>query len=186
MSYNFFQMTQNQGQQTNGNFEMGGDELPPIPENTQVLAACEEAKWDEYQGKSHVTLKWRIAQPAQFNNRVIFQKLKVTQTDQAKAQCAMRMLAAIDFNAGGRMVAYMQQNNEMMPSGQALQGVTSTPMMLKLGVWELDDKSKSGNWIKSVAPYAPQKSAPQAQFVPQQPQQMQQPQMQPDNGSIPF
>lgn len=169
--YNFFAATQ--GIQNAGTFEMGGDDLPPIPDNTQVLAVCEEAKWDEYQGVETINLKWRIAQPQDYNNRVVFHKLKAKDADMAKAQKAMQMLAAIDFNAGGKMVAAMQARSETMPSGESLQGITNVPMMLKLGVWELEDKSKAGNWVRSVAPYAraaaavaPAPVAPVAQPAP--------------------
>ena len=130
------------------NFELGGD-LAPIPENTRVLAIAEEAKNDEYQGARYIKVKWRISQPAEYANRVIYQKLQVYTPD--KADKHKRMLAAIATNAGGQLFAAMQQAGESEPSDMSLSTITNRPMVLQLGVWETEDKSKSGNWVKAVS-----------------------------------
>lgn len=141
-------------------FEMGGEDFAPIPDGTRVVATCEEAKTAEWDGKRYINLKWRINLPQEYANRVIFQKLHVY--DPAKADRARSMLAAISTNAGGRMVQMMQQNGEAEPSDASLQALTNSPMVLMLGVWELDDKSKSGNWVKAVSKYERQAQQPQA------------------------
>ena len=33
-------------------FEMGGGDIKPIPNNTALIAAIEEAKWADYQGET--------------------------------------------------------------------------------------------------------------------------------------
>ena len=149
-------------------FVLGGDDLAPIPKDTRVLAICEEAKNSEYNGERYINLKWRVNQPAEYANRVLFQKLKVF--DPAKADTHKRMLAAIATNAGGKLFASMQKAGENEPSDQSLASVTNSPMVLLLDVWELDDKSKSGNWVKSVsarqasgAASSPVKAAPVVQ-----------------------
>jgi len=76
------------------------------------------------------------------------------------------MLAAIASNAGGRLFQAMAAGNEQMPSDASLQTLCNSPMVLLLDVWELDDKSKSGNWVRSVAPYSQQAAAPVAQAAP--------------------
>lgn len=163
------------GINTNQNtFELGGS-VDLIPKNTRVVATCEEAKNDSYNGENYINLKWRVNLPKEFANRVVFQKLKVY--DQAKQKSAREMLAAIATNAGGRLFQAMAAGNEQMPSDASLQTLCNSPMVLLLDVWELDDKSKSGNWVRSVAPYSQQQAqapvapqpvqqpAPQAQFT---------------------
>lgn len=173
------------GINTNQNtFEIGGGEL--IPKNTRVVATCEEAGNDSYNGENYISLKWRVNLPKEYANRVIFQKLKVY--DQAKQQKAREMLAAIATNAGGRLFQAMTAGNEQMPSDASLQSLCNSPMVLQLDVWELDDKSKSGNWVRLVAPYSQQQT--QAPVVQQPVQQMavQQQNQQEQDGfdSIPF
>ena len=143
----FFTQSNGKSVQSTGNFESGGG-LAPIPEGTQVLAVIDEAKWDTYQNESFVSLRWSIAKPQEYANRKIFQKIKVMDSDDSKRDKALMMLAAIDTNAGGKLQAAGVQ-----PDTQALAAaLMNRPMVLKLGVWELDDKSKSGNWVSKVAP----------------------------------
>ena len=144
----FFTQSNGQAVKSTGNFESGGGNLAPIPDGTQVLAVIDEAKWDTYQNESFISLRWSIAKPQEYANRKIFQKIKVMDADASKRDKALMMLAAIDTNAGGKLQAAGVQ-----PDTQALAAaLMNRPMVLKLGVWELDDKSKSGNWVSKVAP----------------------------------
>lgn len=153
----FFVQSNGQAVQSTGNFESGGG-LAPIPDGTQVLAVIDEAKWDTYQNESYISLRWSVARPQEYVNRKIFQKIKVMDSDPAKRDKALLMLAAIDTNAGGKLQAAGVQ-----PDTQALAAaLMNRPMVLKLGVWELDDKSKSGNWVSKVAP-RPQAGQPAQQ-----------------------
>ncbi len=137
-------------QENAGNFEMS-TEIEPIPEGTQVLAAVEEAKNAEYQGVAHINIKWRVAQPAEYANRVLYQKVRCYESDEAKANKGKQMLFAIATNAGGKLFQAMESAGESEPSNMSLTRLCGAPMVLKLGVWELDDKSKSGNWIMAVS-----------------------------------
>ena len=149
----FWQTSDGKTAQSNeGKFEMGGGDIAPIADGTSVLAIAEEAKNNEYQGKQFINVKWRISKPAEYANRVIFQKIQVYEADQAKSDKAKRMLAAIASNAGGGLFSAMEQRKETMPSDMSLAQLCNRPMVLKLGVWELDDKSKSGNWVQAVSP----------------------------------
>lgn len=153
--------------ETDGKFESGGGDLPPIPKGTQVLASIDQAKWSEFEGQRYIDLRWTIARPDEYANRKIFQKVRVNDSDPVKRDKALRMLAAIDANAGGKLVAAGVE-----PTDEALvSSLSNRPMVLKLEVWELDDKSKSGNWIAQVAPYNKQASAAPANpmSAPQQP-----------------
>jgi hypothetical protein len=149
-------------QKTVGKFEMGGGDIAPIPDGTSVLAIAEEAKNDEYQDTKFIKVKWRISKPAEYANRVIFQKVQVYEKDAGKADKAKRMLAAIASNAGGGLFSSMEQRNETMPSDMSLAQLCNRPMVLKMGVWELDDKSKSGNWVQAVSPAKAGAAAPAA------------------------
>lgn len=149
-------------QQADGKFEMGGDTLAPIPEDTSVLAIAEEAKNNEYQGDEYINVKWRISKPAEYANRVIFQKIRAYDSDATKADKAKRMLAAIAANAGGGLFSTMEQRGEDRPSDMSLAQICNRPMVLKLGIWELEDKTKSGNWIKAVSPAKSGAAAPAA------------------------
>lgn len=171
------------GINTNQNtFELGGS-VDLIPKNTRVVATCEEAKNDSYNGENYINLKWRVNLPKEYANRVVFQKLKVY--DQAKQKSAREMLAAIASNAGGRLFQAMMAGNEQMPSDASLQTLCNSPMVLLLDVWELDDKSKSGNWVRSVAPYSQQQAPAPAPVVAAQPVQQPAPQTQ-FTDDIPF
>lgn len=161
---------------TNTTFDAGGGNLDPIPDNTSCIAAIEEAKWDSYEGDSFINLKWRVMRPAAYANRVLFQKLKVYGTakdkdPKATADKAKRMLAAIDANCGGKLMALGRDFED----ADLMIALVGKPMAIKVQVWQLDDKSKSGNWISAVAPAKAQSAAPAApaqaptQAAPRQP-----------------
>ena len=83
----FWQKQDGSAVETSTTFESGGGEITPIPNNTALIAAIEEAKWADWEGESYINLKWRVMRPSEFANRVIFQKLKVfsdKQGDKAK------------------------------------------------------------------------------------------------------
>lgn len=152
--------TEAQASQT---FEIEGGDLAPIPDNTDALSAIEEAKWAMYEGDHYVSLKWRIAAPEQYARRVVFQKLFVfgkagDKDKKATSDRAKRMLAAIDTNAGGRL---LKLNNE--PSDDDLMAALAGKMMaIKLKVWKMNNngEEKTGNWICAVAPAKRQSAQP--------------------------
>ncbi len=135
----------------NGEFNAGGGAFDPIPNNTEVLATADEAKWSEYDGDRYINIKWVVLAPDAHKDRVLFQKIKVFEADPMKAQKAKNMLAAIDFNAsGGKLVQSGQE-----PTDETLsQHLCHSPMYLKLMVWEMEinGEEKSGNWVQQVAP----------------------------------
>jgi len=134
-----------------GKFETGGGDMEPIPAKTQVLAAPDEAKWDEYDGDRYISLRWSVMAPAEYKNRKIFQKIRVESDDPKKAEKAKRMLAAIDANAGGKLVKSGKE-----PDDKALtMSLVNKPMVLMLQVWKIETESgeeKTGNWISAVSP----------------------------------
>lgn len=160
----FFQLSDGNNVNTNGTMEMGGGDLPPIPANTNVLAAIDEAKIDGYEGNRFIKLRWTILQPEQFKNRKIFQKVHAYDTDTNKRDKAIRMLAAIDANCGGKLVASGQEPNDQNLTAALL----NRPMVLNLQVWETEDKTKSGNWVSKVSPRQ-QAAAPAPAAAPMTP-----------------
>ena len=138
-------------------FESGGGDLEPIPNATGCIAAIEEAKWDEYKDDEYISLKWRVMKPAEFANRVIYQKVKVMGTSQCKdrlatADKAKRMLAAIDTNAGGKLMQVQGKPEDT----DLMMALVGKQMAIKAMVWKIkqdDGEIKQGNWIGAVAPY---------------------------------
>lgn len=129
-----------------GSFDMGGGSFEPIPDNTDVLAAPVEAKWDSYEGDSYINIAWTILKPEDYANRRVFQKVKVNEPDSKKAEKAKRMLAAIDANAGGNLRA-----SGKAPDDESLtKCLVNKQMIIKLMVWEIN--GKSGNWVCAVSP----------------------------------
>ena len=147
----FFTLSTGQQAAATGEFESAGGDLAPIPAGTQVLAAIDQAKWDTNTDRTEdfIALRWTIALPEEFKNRKVFQKVRVNNPDPDKADTAIMMLAAIDANAGGKLMASGEA-----PTDQAMSCLFNRPMVLKLGVWKMDvnGEEKSGNWVQKVAP----------------------------------
>ena len=134
-------------------FDAGGGDIKPIPNNTALIAAIEEAKWAEYDGEHYINLKWRIMRPADYANRVLFHKLKVFSPKQGDK--AKQMLAAIDANCGGKLSKLTETPEDM----HLMTALVGKPMAVKVQIWDIN--GKTGNWISAVSPAKSQ--APQAQ-----------------------
>ena len=142
-----------------GEFDAGGGSMEPIPNYSSGLAAIDEAKWDKKQdGSEFISLRWTVLAPDEYKNRKIFQKLWVTDDDpQAKDAVkkrdkAKKMLAAIDTNAGGKLLA-----KPVKPTNESLSAcLTNKPMIIKVMVWKMQNnqtgEEMSGNWIGAVSP----------------------------------
>ena len=157
----FFQLSTGQAVQATGEFESGGGNMEPLPEGTQVMAMVDQAKWDAHDGEYFVSLRWTVAMPEEYKNRKIFQKIKVKNPDAEKRDKALMMLAAIDANAGGQIMALGAEPEDADLAAALL----NRPMVLKLGLWKMDNaqgESKSGNWVQKVAPRKKGATAPAA------------------------
>lgn len=142
--------------ESNDSFELAGGNLEPIPNDTTCIAAIEEAKWDSYQADRYISLKWRVMQPDAYANRVIFHKVKVfgmanDKDPSATADKAKRMLAAIDANAGGKLMQVTGEPSDM----DLMSALVGKMMAIKCMIWEIKKdtgEEMSGNWIAAVAP----------------------------------
>lgn len=138
--------------------EMGGGDIEPMPDGTTVRAIITEAKWDfPAEGDAFIKLRWDVVD-GEYKKRVVFQKIRVEESDANKRDKAIAMLAAIDFNTGGKLLA-----KDGKPSdADLMMNLTNKPMVLRVRVWDMD--GKKGNWVQMVASMtAPaQKAAPAA------------------------
>ena len=93
----FFDLSDNSKVSTDGNFEIdaGG---ATIPNDTTCLAMIDEAGWADYQGDEYINLRWVIAEPKQYANRKVFQKIRVYDADAKKADKAKKMLIESDWS----------------------------------------------------------------------------------------
>ena len=143
--WNLSDNTQITNEEKAGTFESGGGDFEPIPAGTQLKACIDDAAWDDYEGSYFINLTWSVLE-GEFENRKVFQKVRVRDNDPKKRDKALRMLAAIDANAGGKL---MESGAE--PDDNALQSsLVNKPMIIKVGVREMNDRK--GNWVQKVAP----------------------------------
>lgn len=142
----FFTLSDGTTAQSDGNMEMGGGSLDPIPNDTNVLAMITDSRSVTYEGETYISNTWTILAPAEYKNRKIFQKLRVYDSDPAKKDKALRMLAAIDANCGGKLVSSgLEPTNHLLSSS-----ILQKPMVCNLQIWEIN--GKTGNWISAVSP----------------------------------
>lgn len=124
-----------------------GTDLAPIPKGTLLKAMPTEAKWSEYEGQRFINIRWDVID-GEYKKRIVFQKLRVGDGDSAKRDRAIDMLAAIDMNAtGGKLMALGREPSDI----DLMSNLCNKPMIIRVQVWETEDKSKSGNWIDSVS-----------------------------------
>lgn len=159
----FFKMSDGTAPQTDGTAEMGGGNLPPIPAGSQVKAMITEAKWDDGGdfAERHIKLRWDVVD-GEYKKRVIFQKVRVCESDANKRDKAIRMLAAIDANCGGKIMQINAEPSDM----DLMQNLCNKPMVIKLEVWEMENsegKQMSGNWVQAVSSGKAAPAKPSAQ-----------------------
>lgn len=134
-----------------GNFDMS---IEVIPAKTVLKSVIEESKWETYTPEptnadpypvtqTFIKNTWSVID-GDYQNRKIYQKLHVQDENTGKAQRALQMLAAIDANAGGKIMAAGAMPDDMMLS----LSLSNVPMNITVDVWEIG--GKSGNHIVAV------------------------------------
>lgn len=147
----FFTLSTGQKAQVTTSFEMM-DNRPPIPANTELKAAVDEAenKADKNTGEQYIELRWNIL-AGEHKGRKVFQKLRHSDADPKKADKAKMMLLAIDANCGGKLVRLNRA-----PTDQDLMVCLSgKPMAIKVGLWSIKNEqtgeTSQGNWVSAVS-----------------------------------
>lgn len=137
----------------------GGGNFAPIPAGTKVLAIIEGAQRRTVKDshEEYVEIKWTILRPEPYKNRKIFQKVWCLDydpnvTDPAKAKAkrdkALKMLAAIDTNAGGLLQRSGEEPNDMALAS----ALVNKQMVIGLNTWDdRETKKPAGNWVYFVA-----------------------------------
>lgn len=143
-------------------FDAGGGNFELIPDNSSVLAYVDEAGWAKDDSfNEYISIKWKVQKPEAVEGRVVFQKLWVKDPEpnalkkgaekaEQKRDKALRMLAAIDANAGGKLA---RKGTE--PSDDELMlALANKPMVITVKTWEMDtnDGKKEGNWVAAISP----------------------------------
>jgi hypothetical protein len=141
-------------------YEIPGGNMEPIPNNSDVLAIIDQAKWAERDGKNYIELRWSVMAPDEVKNRKIFHKLWVTDLDpnakdeakgKAKRDKARRMLASIDANSGGNLT----RTGDAPTDETMTMHLCTTPMVVKVMRWDMtgsDGQPMAGNWVSAVSP----------------------------------
>lgn len=159
----FFTLSTGEKAQTTGSFETNTN-LPPIPANTELKAAIDEAenKTNDKTGEQYIELRWNVL-AGEYKGRKIFQKIRHSDDDPKKADKAKMMLMAVDANCGGKLVKLNRA-----PTDQDLMTcLAGRPMGIKVQVWSMKkegtEETMTGNWVSAVsgsgAPKAPSKPA---------------------------
>lgn len=156
MSY--FNLSNGQAPQQTNTFEAGGADFENIPKNTVVVAVAEDAEWKSFNDDPEfISITWSIQSPAQYKNRKIFQKIKVNDAKESTRDNAIQMLAAIYTNAGKDLSQVQGRPSDT----DITNAIAFKKMALKLDVWKIDKdgETKTGNFVKSVAPVTAQQAA---------------------------
>lgn len=144
-------------------YEVPGGNMDPIPNNSDVLAYIKAAKWASKRDadERYIEIQWQVEKPAEFLNRVVFQKLWVDDLDPSakseekakdKRDKARKMLATIDANAKGRLM----QSGETPTDDSLALALVDARMVIKCMEWSIEDRSSGetirGNWVSAVKP----------------------------------
>lgn len=144
----FFNLSDGSAVEEATSFDGGGGNFDPIPSGTEAKAFIQEAKWKEasqYNDFEFISLKWKICE-GEYNNRVVFQKVKVCEADQEKRDKALKMLSAIDMIAGSPSLRDVQGK----PTDRDLAScLLQKPMAIMLQAYDFNDNK--GNWVSAVS-----------------------------------
>ena len=138
---------------TSGEFDMGGGSV--IPDNTNCKACIEDIQWQTWEGDEFINAMWTVLD-GDYKGRKVFQKIRAKDENIKKRDKAIRMLAAIDANSGGKL----RESGKEPTDEMLLKALSNKPMIIKVMVWELD--GKQGNWISMVSPLSSAATEPTA------------------------
>lgn len=163
----FWTTTEGEGIEATGEFEAPSGSFDVFPDKTDLMAYIDEIKWQEgkpeYGGGRYINYRICVTAPEVYKNRKAYFKLWVDPSqpnpnkDGDKAQKQIdkdkRLLAAMAVNAGGGLLAV---NGEPTDDDLARE-LTQKPMVLKMGMWEMEGdngEKRSGNYVMAISPAA--------------------------------
>lgn len=153
----FWDLSDGKQAESQTEFEMGGGS-EPIPDNTDLKACIDEAGWKTWEADEYIELRWTVLD-GQFKNRKVFQKVRVKDADPKRRDKALRMLAAIDANCGGKLRTLTQEPEDF----HLTTALCNKPMVIKVMVWEMNNNK--GNWVSKVSSASAATSAPADPFA---------------------
>ena len=143
----------------------GGD-FKLFPDGTSLKAAIDEAKWSkDEKGRERLNLRWAVLEPDEYAKRKVFQTLWIKDLDPnelargedkaiAKRDRQRMMFAAIDANAGGKIVELITNGVEIKDE-HLMTHLTNMAMVIRIDLFT----PKGGadrNYVSKIS----QKSAP--------------------------
>jgi hypothetical protein len=124
----------------------GGGDFTLFPDGTSLKAAIDEAKWSKDDaGRERLNLRWAVLQPEEYANRKVFQTLWIKDLDPnevkrgedkaiAKRDRQRMMFAAIDANAGGKIVELIGDDVEIKDE-HLMTHLTNKAMVIRIDMF---------------------------------------------------
>lgn len=140
-------------------YDAGGGGFDVIPAKTFALATISNAAWKEYDGSRYVNITWSIEKDVAYLNRKVFHKIWCGDLDKGakdpakKRDKALRMLATIDANAGGKLAKAGREPDDD-DLAMALIGKQMIILLMTYPERDKDNKeikgTHAGNWVQGV------------------------------------
>lgn len=147
-----------------GEYTIGGD-VTLIPDGSTVQAYIKDVRWARNERgamEEYINVQWKVEAPESLAGRVAFQKLWVKDPEpnalkkgsdaaDKKREKALRTLANIDENAGGRLA----QKSTVPTDDELLLALANKSMCIHVKVYSMtgaDGGKIEGNWIAAVMP----------------------------------
>ncbi len=125
-------------------FEMN-TKFMPLPDKSWHNAICTGGKWDEYEDEEFIQLDWSIiGAELPFENRKVFQKIKVNAEKDTSRDNAIKMLIALNTLAGAELLEIANPTDDDLD--EAFNG---TVCAIRTDLWVINDNF--GNFVGAVA-----------------------------------
>lgn len=124
----------------------GGGDFTLFPDGTSLKAAIDEAKWSkDEKGRERLNLRWAVLEPDEYAKRKVFQTLWIKDLDPnelargedkaiAKRDRQRMMFAAIDANAGGKIVELIGDDVEIKDE-HLMTHLTNKAMVIRIDLF---------------------------------------------------
>lgn len=172
-----FDLSNGETAQTGGTADSGGGNFEPIPDGTKLIAMITEVGWKEFDDDKFISIRWDVLQ-GEYKGRLVFQKVRVLNSNADKRDRQIKMLAAIDENSGGKLAGLGKSRMEDLSDHEMTKALSNTPMEIQVREWKIDkdrqgnplpeSEIKKGNWVSAVAGKNASRNANQKTEQPKQ------------------